>query len=79
MNVKPHVRGLGGNTDGGVLLLRTFAAVLSPRPQILKRKSLSFFVESQFPNASRRELELKGKSGPVVARVIAAYGSPVSS
>jgi adenylate cyclase len=31
------------------------------------------FVEAQFPNAPRRELELKGKSGTVTARVIMSF------
>ena len=40
--------------------------------EILLTQESYAFVEAQFPNAPRRELELKGKSGTVVARVIAA-------
>ncbi len=39
--------------------------------EILLTQETYAFVEAQFPNAPRRELELKGKSGTVVARVIA--------
>jgi adenylate cyclase len=38
--------------------------------EILLTQESYTFVESQFPNAPRRELELKGKSGTVTARVI---------
>ena len=40
--------------------------------EILVTEKTYAFVESEFRNASRRELELKGKSGTVVARVIPA-------
>ena len=38
--------------------------------EILLTEESYAFVKSQFPNAPRRELELKGKSGTVAARVI---------
>lgn len=38
--------------------------------EILVTEETYAHVEARFPNASRRELELKGKSGPVRARVI---------
>jgi adenylate cyclase len=38
--------------------------------EILITEESYTFVSSQFPDAPRRELELKGKSGTVVARVI---------
>jgi adenylate cyclase len=38
--------------------------------EILVTEETYAHVESRFPNASRRELELKGKSEPVRARVI---------
>lgn len=38
--------------------------------EILMTEDSYAFVEAQFPSAPRRELELKGKSGTVVARVI---------
>jgi len=41
----------------------------APGAILLTQETYSY-VESQFPNAVRRELELKGKREPVVARVI---------
>jgi adenylate cyclase len=38
--------------------------------EILLTNETYDFVEADFPDAPRRELELKGKSGPVIARVI---------
>jgi adenylate cyclase len=67
--------GGGGVTDYTVLgdtvnVAARLQGAAAPGEILVTQESYTF-VESEFPSAPRRELELKGKSGTVVARVIA--------
>jgi adenylate cyclase len=68
--------GGGGVTDYTVLgdtvnIAARLQGAAAPGEILVTEESYAA-MESEFPSAPRRELELKGKSGPVVARVITA-------